>query len=64
MAKDLSITTPHPLTPYPFGILSVASVSEYTEAQDHWARYAGHEFNSDDFALRLLTINDDDVTNG
>jgi hypothetical protein len=64
MAKDLSITAPHPLTPYPFGILSVASVSEYTEAQDHWSRYAAHEFDSDGFALRLLTIDDTDVTDG
>jgi len=64
MAQDLSITAPHPLTPYPFGVLSVASVSQYTEAQDHWARFAAHEFDSDAFALRLLTINDDDVTNG
>lgn len=64
MAKDLSITPAHPLTPYPFGVLSVASVSNYPESQDHWARYAAHEFDSDAFALRLLTINDDDVTNG
>lgn len=64
MAQDLSITTPHPLTPYPFGILSVAGVSQYTEAQDHWARFAAHEYDSDSFALRLLTINDDDVTGG
>jgi hypothetical protein len=64
MAKDLSITPAHPLTPYPFGVLSVASVSQYSESEDHWARYAAHEFDSDAFALRLLTINDDDVTNG
>ena len=64
MAKDLSITPAHPLTPYPFGVLSVASVSNYSESEDHWARYAAHEFDSDAFALRLLTINDDDVTNG
>jgi thioredoxin reductase len=64
MAKDLSITPAHPLTPYPFGVLSVASVSNYSESQDHWARYAAHEFDSDAFALRLLTINDDDVTSG
>ena len=64
MAKDLSITPAHPLTPYPFGVLSVASVSTYSESQDHWARYAAHEFVSDAFALRLLTIHDDDVTIG
>ena len=64
MAKDLSFTTAHELIPYPFGLLSVASVSEYTEAESHWARYTAHEFNSDAFALRLLTINDDTVTNG
>ena len=64
MAKDLSFTTAHELIPYPFGLLSVASVSEYTEAQNHWARYTAHEFNSDAFALRLLTIGDDTVTNG
>jgi hypothetical protein len=65
MAKeDLNISKAHPLIPYPFGLLSVASVSEYTEAQDHWARYTAHEFNSKAFALRLLTINDDTVTNG
>lgn len=61
---DLSYTPAHDLIPYPFGLLSVASVSEYTEAQDHWARYTAHEFNSDAFALRLLTINDDTVTGG
>ena len=64
MAKDLSITPAHELIPYPFGLLSVASVSEYTEAQDHWARYTAHEFNSKAFALRLLTIADQVVTNG
>lgn len=62
--KDLNISKAHPLIPYPFGLLSVASVSEYTEAQDHWARYTAHEFNSDAFALRLLTIADDTATNG
>lgn len=62
--KDLSISKAHPLVPYPFGLLSVASVSEYTEAQDHWARYTAHEFDSKAFALRLLTIADDTVTGG
>lgn len=62
--KDLSISKAHPLIPYPFGLLSVASVSEYTQAQDHWARYTAHEFDSKAFALRLLTISDDTVTNG
>lgn len=65
MAKeDLNISKAHPLVPYPFGLLSVASVSEYTESQDHWARYTAHEFNSKAFALRLLTISDDAVTGG
>ena len=64
MAKDLSFTAAHELIPYPFGLLSVASVSEYTAAESHWARYTAHEFNSDAFALRLLTIGDDTVTNG
>lgn len=65
MAKeDLNISKAHPLIPYPFGLLSVASVSEYTESQDHWARYTAHEFDSKAFALRLLTISDDTVTNG
>jgi hypothetical protein len=64
MAKDLSFTAAHELIPYPFGLLSVASVSEYTAAQSNWARYTAHEFNSDAFALRLLTIGDDTVANG
>lgn len=64
MAKDLSITKAHPLVPYPFGLLSVASVSEYAADESSWARYTAHEFNSDAFALRLLTLADDVATNG
>ena len=62
--KDLNISKAHPLIPYPFGLLSVASVSEYSANDSHWARYTAHEFNSDAFALRLLTLADDTATNG
>jgi hypothetical protein len=56
--KDLAITGPHELKPYPFGILSVASVSEYTEDQDHWARYTAHEYNTKAFRATLLSTYD------
>jgi hypothetical protein len=57
-------TLPHDLIPNPFGLLSVASVSEYKEEDNAWMRYTSHEYNSDAFALRLLTINDASVSNG
>jgi hypothetical protein len=62
--ETLNISSPHPLRPYPYGLLSAADVTYYKAKQDHWARYTAHEFNSDSFALRLLTINDGDVTGG
>lgn len=56
--KDLVITEPHELEPYPFGILSVASVNDYTEDQDHWARYTAHEYNTKAFRATLLSTYD------
>lgn len=56
--EDLVTTKAHAIEPYPFGILSVAGVSDYTEAQDHWARYTAHEYNSSAFRSTLLTTYD------
>lgn len=61
---DIQVKPPHELTPYPFGLLSVAQVTRHPEESDHWARWTAHQFDSDAFALRLLTILDADVTNG
>lgn len=61
---DIQVKPPHELTPYPFGLLSVANVTYHPEEDDHWARWTAHQFDSDAFALRLLTILDQDVTNG
>ena len=61
---DIQVKPPHELTPYPFGLLSVAQVTEHPEGSDHWARWTAHQYDSDAFALRLLTILDQDVTNG
>jgi hypothetical protein len=55
---ELVITTPHKIEPYPFGLLSVASVSEYSKAEDHWARYTAHEFNTGAFRSTLLSTYD------
>ena len=57
-SEDLTVTKAHKIEPYPFGLFSVASVSEYTEAQDHWARYTAHEYNSAAFRSTLLSIFD------
>jgi hypothetical protein len=51
--SDLAITKPHELEPYPFGLLSVASVNEYSENDDNWARYSAHEYNSKAFRATL-----------
>lgn len=56
--SDLVTTTAHDVDIYPFGIFSVAGLSEYTEDQDHWARFTSHEYNSAAFRSTLLTIND------
>ena len=61
---DIQVKPPHELTPYPFGLLSVAQVTHHSEESDHWARWTAHQYDSDAFALRLLTILDADVTNG
>lgn len=57
-SEELVITSPHKIEPYPFGLFSVASVSEYTKEQDHWARYTAHEYNSAAFRTTLLTTRD------
>lgn len=57
-SDDLTVTKAHKIEPYPFGLFSVASVSDYTEAQDHWARYTAHEYNSAAFRTTLLSILD------
>lgn len=57
-SEDLVVTTPHKIEPYPFGLFSVASVSEYTEAQDSWARYTAHEYNSKAFRGTNLSTRD------
>lgn len=56
--EDLVTTKAHKVDIYPFGLFSVAGVSEYTEAQDHWARYTAHEFNSGAFRSTLLSTYD------
>jgi len=56
--SDLAITKPHELEPYPFGLLSVASVNEYSENDDNWARYSAHEYNSKAFRATLLSMRD------
>ena len=56
--SDLVITKPHDLEPYPFGLLSVASVNEYSENEDQWARYSAHEFNSKKFRTTLQSMRD------
>jgi hypothetical protein len=56
--EDLVTTKAHKVDEYPFGLFSVAGVSEYTEAQDHWARYTAHEFNSGAFRSTLLSTYD------
>lgn len=61
---DIQVKPPHVLAPYPYGLLSVASVTNHPEEEDHWARWTAHQYDSDSFALRLLTILDQDVTNG
>ena len=61
---DIQVKPPHELSPYPYGLLSVANITRHSEDQDHWARWTAHQYDSDGFAARLLTIADDDVTNG
>lgn len=61
---DIQVKPPHELSPYPFGLLSVAQVTEHPESEDHWARWTAHQFDSDAFSLRLLTVLDQDVTDG
>ena len=61
---DIQVKPPHELNPYPYGLLSVAQVTHHSEENDHWARWTAHQFDSDAFAARLLTILDADVTNG
>lgn len=56
--EDLVTSKAHKVDENPFGLFSVASVSEYTEAQDHWARYTAHEFNSGAFRSTLLSTYD------
>ena len=56
--EDLVTTKAHKVDEYPFGLFSVAGVSDYTEAQDHWARYTAHEFNSGAFRSTLLSTYD------
>ena len=58
LRNDLAITKAHELQPYHFGLLSVASVNEYSEAEDAWARYTAHEYNSDAFRTTLVTNRD------
>lgn len=58
LRNDLGITRAHELEPYHFGLLSVASVNEYTEAEDAWARYTAHEYNSDAFRSTVVTHRD------
>jgi hypothetical protein len=57
-SEDLVVTSPHKIEPYPFGLFSVASVSEYSEAQDSWARYTAHEYNSKAFRGTNLSTRD------
>jgi hypothetical protein len=57
---DLVTTKAHAIENAPFGLFSVASVSEYTEAEDHWARYTAHEYNS--AAFRTTTLSTFDAT--
>ena len=61
---DIQVKPPHELNPYPYGLLSVAQVTHHSEESDHWARWTAHQYDSDAFAARLLTILDEDVTNG
>ena len=58
LRNDLAITKAHELEPYHFGLLSVASVNEYSEAEDAWARYTAHEYNSDAFRSTVVTNRD------
>ena len=55
---DLVTTKAHVIENAPFGLFSVASVSEYTEAEDHWARYTAHEYNSAAFRTTTLSTYD------
>lgn len=61
---DIQVKPPHALAPYPYGLLSVANITNHPESEDHWMRWTAHQFDSDAFALRLLTILDQDVTDG
>lgn len=61
---DIQVKPPHPLTPYPYGLLSVANITNHPTSEDHWTRWTAHQFDSDAFALRLLTILDQDVAGG
>jgi len=58
LRNDLGITRAHELQPYHFGLLSVASVNEYSDAEDAWSRYTAHEYNSDAFRTTVVTHKD------
>lgn len=54
------------LTPAPCGILSVARVMEHTarEYDERWVRKFSQEFDTTPSSVRVLTVNDETVTNG
>ncbi len=54
------------LIPAPCGILSVANVNKHTarEYDERWVRRIAQEFDSKPSYVRLLTVNDEVVTNG
>lgn len=66
MAQFRGVFPANELVPAPCGILSVARVMKHTarEYDERWVRFLSQETNSLPSYLRLLTVNDETVTNG
>lgn len=66
MATFRGVFPANELTPAPCGLLSVARVMKHTgrEYDERWVRWISQEFDSKPSYVRLLTVNDEVVTNG
>lgn len=66
MATFQGVFEAEALTPAPCGILSVARVMEHTgrEYDERWVRRFSQEFDTTPSSVRVLTVNDETVTNG
>ena len=66
MATFRGVFPPNELAPAPCGILSVARVMKHTarEYDERWVRHVSQETNTLPSYVRLLTVNDETVTNG